>query len=288
MKKLFPDDKQQRKGLVDFLDKKGFYIILILLIVVVGTTAVILSSKNLGPSAAGPGNDNNIPDKIVADQEQPTDIGTAASNVQSSGSPYDTAKAASSITRTDTFKDVPKTKTTDKAVAANAGNIASSSGKTAAPTQKPQPAPTQAAKLQNLAMPVFGQVILEFAMNRLVFSTTLEEWKTHTGADIAADRGTPVKAAADGTVLDIKKDPRFGITVIIQHAAGIKTVYCNLAGDDVVVPNQKVKQGEIIGSVGNTAAFEAAEQPHLHFEVLKNDEYVDPLLYLPKSTTTVQ
>lgn len=90
-----------------------------------------------------------------------------------------------------------------------------------------------------------------------------------------------VKAVADGVISEIKNDPRYGVVVIIDHKNGIKTVYSNLASDDMVTSNQKVKQGDVIGIVGNTALFESAEQPHLHFEVLMDNEPVDPLAYLP-------
>ena len=59
-------------------------------------------------------------------------------------------------------------------------------------------------------------------------------------------------------------------------------MYANLASPDMVLPNQIVEQGDSIGSVGDTAVFEIALEPHLHFEVLKNDELVDPKLYLPE------
>jgi len=110
----------------------------------------------------------------------------------------------------------------------------------------------------------------------------MDDWRKHDGVDIAADRGTPVKAVADGVVSEIRNDPKLGITIVIDHQNGIKTVYANLASDEMVTPNQKVKKSEVIGSIGNTAAFESAEQSHLHFEVWKDDKPVDPMAYLPE------
>jgi len=130
-------------------------------------------------------------------------------------------------------------------------------------------------------LPVMGEISFDYAMDRLVYSKTLEDWRTHSGVDLAADRGTNVKAAADGFISEVKNDPRFGITIIIDHQNGLKTVYSNLASDEVVTPNQKVKQGDVIGAIGNTALFESAEQPHLHFEVLMDNNPVDPKEYLP-------
>ena len=131
-------------------------------------------------------------------------------------------------------------------------------------------------------MPVSGEISLEYAMDRLVYSKTLEQWRVHPGIDIAADRGTPVKAVADGFISDVRNDKFYGITVVIDHGDGLKTLYRNLASDETVAVNQNVKQGEIIGSIGNTAMDESSEQPHLHFEVLENDKNADPTAYLPK------
>ena len=129
-------------------------------------------------------------------------------------------------------------------------------------------------------MPVEGEIMKEFADNKLVYSSTLDVWATHNGIDIAADKTTVVKAAADGTVSSIKNDPRYGLTVIIEHVNGYKTVYSNLLSTEFVVEGEKVEQGQSIGTVGNTAAFEISDEPHLHFELLKDNEQQDPELYL--------
>ena len=129
-------------------------------------------------------------------------------------------------------------------------------------------------------MPVSGEIMKEFADNKLVYSSTLDVWTTHNGIDIAADKTTVVKASADGTVKSIKNDPRYGITIIIEHVNGYKTVYSNLLSTEFVVEGEKVKQGQSIGTVGNSAAFEVSDEPHLHFEIRINGEAVDPLPYL--------
>ena len=128
-------------------------------------------------------------------------------------------------------------------------------------------------------MPVSGEIMKEFADNKLVYSSTLDVWTTHNGIDIAADKTTVVKASADGTVKSIKNDPRYGITIIVEHVNGYKTVYSNLLSTEFVVEGEDVKQGQSIGTVGNSAAFEVSDEPHLHFEILKNNEQLNPELY---------
>ena len=130
------------------------------------------------------------------------------------------------------------------------------------------------------AFPVEGEILRDYAMDELVFSETLDEWTVHQGMDIKADRTTVVKAAEAGTVAAIKNDPRYGLTVIIEHENGFKTIYSNLLTTEFVVEDEKVEKGQSIGTVGNSAVFEIADEPHLHFEMLKDGENVDPKLYL--------
>ena len=128
--------------------------------------------------------------------------------------------------------------------------------------------------------PVEGEILREFAKDTLVYSETLKEWVTHLGIDIKADKTTVVKAVEEGEVTAIKTDPRYGITVIIKHSDGFETRYANLLTSEYVTVGEKVSKGQTIGTVGNTAAFEIADDYHLHFEMLKDNEYVSPTLYI--------
>lgn len=128
--------------------------------------------------------------------------------------------------------------------------------------------------------PVDGEVTRDFSKDNLVYSETLKEWVTHMGVDIKADKATVVKAAEAGTVKTIKNDPRFGLTVVIEHEDGFQTVYSNLLTSEFVVEGESIEKGQSIGTVGNTAIFEIVDEPHLHFEILKDSVQVDPNLYL--------
>lgn len=128
--------------------------------------------------------------------------------------------------------------------------------------------------------PVEGEVIKEFAKDNLIYSETLEEWITHPGIDIKAERTTIVKSVADGTVKSIKNDPRYGLTVTIEHSDGYTSVYSSLLTAEFVKEGEKVTQGQTIGTVGNSAVFEVAEDNHLHFELLKDGSNINPEIYL--------
>ena len=128
--------------------------------------------------------------------------------------------------------------------------------------------------------PTEGDVICEYAKDNLIYSETLKEWITHTAIDIKADKTSVIKASADGIVKSIVNDPRYGLTVVIEHDDGYETVYANLLTAEFVVAGEEVTQGQTIGTVGNTASFESSMECHLHFELIKDGEYLDPAIYL--------
>lgn len=163
--------------------------------------------------------------------------------------------------------------------ASNATNSNNTSNKKE--TNKPVETKTKEGQKElNFEKPVDGEIVKEYAKDNLVYSNTLQEWTTHLGIDIKADKTTVVKAAETGTVKTIKNDPRYGLTIVIEHENGYQTVYSNLLSSEFVVEGEKVEKGQSIGTVGNTAAFEIADEAHLHFEVLKDSIQVDPNIYL--------
>ena len=139
---------------------------------------------------------------------------------------------------------------------------------------------TQEVKELSFERPVEGEIVREFAQENLVYSETLEEWVTHTGIDIKAEKTTVVKAAEAGVVKSIKNDPRYGLTIVIEHDDTYQTVYSNLLTSEFVVEGETVEKGQSIGTVGNSAVFEIADEPHLHFEILKDAIAIDPSIYI--------
>ncbi|MBQ9412236.1 MAG: peptidoglycan DD-metalloendopeptidase family protein [Oscillospiraceae bacterium] len=129
--------------------------------------------------------------------------------------------------------------------------------------------------------PVTGDVETPYAMASLLFDTTMRDWRTHDGLDIAAEIGSQVRATADGTVAAVYADDAYGTTVVLRHAGGLESRYSNLAASPTVSVGQRVSVGEILGAVGDTALCEIGEVSHLHFSMTKDGESVDPGSFLP-------
>ncbi len=150
-------------------------------------------------------------------------------------------------------------------------------------TPVPEPAPptpdiksVQAAAPVKAAAPLKGNIICGYAMDELIYSRTLEQWTTHAGVDIAAAPGAQVHAVLGGEVSAVYKDDALGVTVVIAHSGGRKSLYANLAEHPPVKAGQRVNAADVIGEVGNTAISECMEESHLHFGMIVNEKYADP------------
>ena len=143
-----------------------------------------------------------------------------------------------------------------------------------------QPAPTVIRKPIQTASPLAGEVVAVYAMDALSYNPTTRDWRTHNGMDMAAEAGTPVCAAAEGTVYTVYEDETMGHTVVIRHQDGYVTCYASLSADVAVAPGDTVTLGQKIGTVGNSALMESALGDHVHFSVTRNDEPVDPQKFL--------
>lgn len=109
-------------------------------------------------------------------------------------------------------------------------------------------------------------------------------YKLHTGIDLRAYTGTKVYAAKAGTVITSAKSTAYGNYIVINHGGGEATLYAHLNKRQVAV-GDKVKAGQQIGLSGNTGYSTA---PHLHFEIIVDGEYTNPLDHYPNTPYTMK
>lgn len=164
-------------------------------------------------------------------------------------------------------KNVPDTGTNN-----SSQQSTTDSGNTDAGLDEENKVPTFVSPLAECTLDV------DFSDTVLVFSPTMNDYRTHTALDLSATLGQEVMAVADGVVKNIWQDPFMGTCVSIEHTGNAVSYYKNL--DPVVaeglVIGASVKAGDVIGAVGESAMNEVAQDPHLHFELKVNDKHVDP------------
>ncbi len=132
----------------------------------------------------------------------------------------------------------------------------------------------------SIVMPLTGEILTSYSPEKLLFSKTMGDWRTHPGIDLKADSGSAVMAAAEGKVTRAEEDALMGYTIEIEHEGGYKTLYQNLASCEMVTVGQEVTAGQVIAAVGNSAKAELLEETHLHFALLSGEKYLDTQEYL--------
>lgn len=123
-------------------------------------------------------------------------------------------------------------------------------------------------------------LLKDYSNTALQYSKTLKQWEAHKAIDFAAEEGTDVMAVLDGTITEVSYNYLMGNVVKLDVGNGLVVVYKSLANDVPVKVGDKVKKGDVIAKVGNTAKSEVSDGAHLHLETWLNGENVDPNNYL--------
>ncbi len=259
---LLPDKK-----LPGFFYNKSLHIIVGLCIIAIIVTSVWSANNPIEPES----------DKIISEQTQIENENQASAlitDVEGTATKEDIEEG----TNNKGIKEETTTGSNERLTTAANENIITVTNNEHIQEMKQEKEPD----LSTMMPPVIGKIIVDYSMDKLVYSNTLEQWQTHSGIDIGADEGTAVKAVLAGTVIDTLNDSKLGNMVIIDHGAGIISKYGNLKSTVAVKKGQVVEKGEIIGAVGRSSIFESADPPHLHFEMEKDNSTINPNYYLPK------
>ena len=147
------------------------------------------------------------------------------------------------------------------------------------PDPEPEPEPPVIVRDFIITMPVISGTIADsFNDTVLVWNDTLGKNTTHQGVDIAGAIGSNIIAGFEGVVESVTTDHVYGSIVTIKQQDGFVSVY-KLVDNCKVKAGDKVDDKTVIGTIG-TFVFEAAENPHVHYELLKDGVLVDAELYM--------
>ncbi len=274
----------------EFLSGKGFYIVLFVCIAVIGVSAWLLLFSQYSPLL--PGDEGDYLD-VFGDSSvnQPKDDeANKGTNNAPATTPQKPDTTPTEPKKDDTGKESGGASTGDKDTLV----LQDKPTKPNEPTADTPPEPEDEGPGEDggdrvsepgdisFIWPVTGAVIMEYSPDALIYNRTMADWRTHEGIDLGVQLGTKVMSAANGTVKEVYEDDFLGTTVVIDHGAGVVMNYSNLAAVPTVAAGDSVTAGSVIGSVGNTALYEAGDTPHLHLSMTIDGETADPGKYLPK------
>lgn len=133
---------------------------------------------------------------------------------------------------------------------------------------------------ESYILPLGSEILRDFSPKIPTYDVTMGDWRTHQGIDFYAEAGTEVKAVGNGKVVRVMSDKSFGFTVEIDHGDFIAR-YCGLSQEKALKLGDRVSVGDTVGTVA-TVPCEAAEESHLHFEVVIDGAIAEPLEAMKK------
>ncbi len=123
-------------------------------------------------------------------------------------------------------------------------------------------------------LPLNSKVVKDYSDGDMVYSKTMDDWRTHNGIDISGNIGDNAIAVQDGTILEVISDELWGEVVVVQHGNGLKARYCGVKA--TVKPDEKIEQGQVIGTVV-AIPLEEKDGVHIHLETEVDGKSVDPI-----------
>lgn len=248
-----------KRKISNFFKGKGYYAALGLSVLMIGAASIFAYHKTNDKLS---GQLSSVNDNTTSTSKETTDFADVAKN------------------QTDVAKDAVKNDTTkaEKTEPAQTDTDETASSADAEDAYANNDADAEVVNSDSVIviMPLNGEITTPFSGTDLVKSKTTGAWQTHNGIDIKGSLGDEVKAMMNGTVSEVNQDALWGITVVIDHGNGIQSRYSGLNSGVTVEAGTTVTAGTVIGAVGDTCEIELAKTPHLHFEIIQNNQYINP------------
>ena len=147
------------------------------------------------------------------------------------------------------------------------------------PSEPDEPAkPTEPEKEKAVfTVPVSGTVLNEYSASSVFYNQSLNKYQTHEAMDFVSETDSNVYASSNGKVKEIDYNMLDGYYVVLEHEDGIVTKYCSLSGETTLKVGDTVKGGDVIETMSDSMGSECLDGVHLHFEVYRNGELINPL-----------
>ncbi|WP_167957678.1 M23 family metallopeptidase [Anaerosporobacter faecicola] len=265
----------KKKNVPDFLKAKGFYISLLTGICALCVICIVyvsmLTSNNKDNLVDLNDSTAKTEDMVSDDNKVATDEGTQEQNVAGIDA------------------DVPMDLTGDAEIHEEAQETTSNAVATEGTAEEEQPETVATSgkgtnltfnEEEGLLWPVDGNVIMNYSMNSVIYFQTLDQYKCNPAIIIQAEVGDEVLNAADGVVTDISYNEETGNTVTVSLGDGYEVVYGQLDENLNITKGQTVKEGAVIGKVAEPTKYYIKEGTNLFFEVLLEENTVNPMLLL--------
>ncbi len=121
------------------------------------------------------------------------------------------------------------------------------------------------------------EVIREYSEKEPSYSNTLDVWEIHKGLDVKGKKGSKVKSIISGKIVDVFEDDQHGVSVKVESKDKLTVVYSNLDSKLSVKKNEEIKEGDVVGKVGNTTSVESLDGSHVHVTAYKDGKSIDPM-----------
>lgn len=273
------NDNKNRKSK---FTQKGFY-----LTIAVGLVVLTLSlAVSYGITKRLPGNSerttlsqgySNVKQPAEADKSDVEDTRTTLGEADESNLTLESREEQSDTEPATQSSPAKETEVTSNAEYSNSTEAPDNTGGASAEAQPT----TQSAKKQSFVYPANGKILKGFSDSKLLYSKTMNDWRTHSGTDFEANEGDKVYSIGEGKVKKVTSEIKWGYCIEVDYGEYIAR-YCGIDQEGAVSVGQQVYKNSTIGTV-KTAPCESLDGTHLHFEMLKGGKPVDPLAVIDGS-----
>ena len=287
-------DNMKKNKFAEFFQGKGYYVLLFVGVLAIAALAII--GSNLSSKSGNKGEkylDLNEPDNnIVADDKEKEDDLLAKENSQKQDDvEKDQGKDVvenDKLLEFDIYTEEEEggvdlvqkpTQEPKKEEEAIEPDVVETSSGTVENDKKSLAGSLSFKTEDQLAWPLVGNVIRNYSMDHVVYYPTLMQYKCSPAIVIDAEVGDEVKAAARGIVTAIENCEETGLTITTEIGDGYSLIYGQLSGVDLEI-GDKVNEGQVIGAVAEPTKYYLVEGSNLYFQMLKDEESLNPMLFL--------